>query len=126
MHEGKRASGTPPKPVPQLLDPTRNPELPFSPHASLPPPSLSPLSPPLLPPHRSANGVDVVTLGQYMRPTKKHMAVAEFVTPEAFAAYEQIAKVRARGRCMGLVCRGWQGTRVRYVAVLEMGSNGRG
>ncbi|KAG2426158.1 hypothetical protein HXX76_013139 [Chlamydomonas incerta] len=39
-----------------------------------------------------ANGVDVVTLGQYMRPTKKHMAVAEFVTPEAFAAYQQIAQ----------------------------------
>ncbi len=35
--------------------------------------------------------VDVVTLGQYMRPTKKHMAVSEFVTPEAFDAY---AKVR--------------------------------
>ncbi|KAG2435979.1 hypothetical protein HYH02_011692 [Chlamydomonas schloesseri] len=37
-------------------------------------------------------GVDVVTLGQYMRPTKKHMAVSEFVTPEAFAAYQQIAQ----------------------------------
>ncbi|KAG2494458.1 hypothetical protein HYH03_007510 [Edaphochlamys debaryana] len=39
-----------------------------------------------------AHGVDVVTLGQYMRPTKKHMAVSEFVTPEAFKAYEQIAQ----------------------------------
>ncbi len=45
------------------------------------------------PSHRS-HGVDVVTLGQYMRPTKKHMAVEDFVTPEAFAAYEQLAKVR--------------------------------
>lgn len=31
-----------------------------------------------------AIGVDVVTLGQYLRPTKRHMKVAEFVTPAAF------------------------------------------
>lgn len=37
-------------------------------------------------------GVDVVTLGQYMRPTKKHMAVSEFVTPAAFEVYEKAAK----------------------------------
>ena len=42
-----------------------------------------------------ANDVDVVTLGQYMRPTKKHMAVAEYVTPDAFAAYQ---KVRPAGQ----------------------------
>lgn len=34
-----------------------------------------------------------MTLGQYMRPTKKHMAVSEFITPEAFQMYEQLAKV---------------------------------
>lgn len=34
----------------------------------------------------------MVTLGQYMRPTKKHMAVSEFVTPEAFATYQAIAE----------------------------------
>ena len=32
--------------------------------------------------------VDVVTLGQYMRPTKRHMAVEEYVTPEMFSAYQ--------------------------------------
>lgn len=37
-------------------------------------------------------GVDVVTLGQYMRPTKRHMAVAEYVTPEAFARYQEYAE----------------------------------
>ena len=37
-------------------------------------------------------GVGVVTLGQYMRPTKRHMAVAEYVTPEAFAAYQSAAE----------------------------------
>lgn len=34
--------------------------------------------------------VDVVTLGQYMRPTKKHMAVTDYVTPEAFDAYQKV------------------------------------
>ncbi|KDD75330.1 hypothetical protein H632_c740p1 [Helicosporidium sp. ATCC 50920] len=37
-------------------------------------------------------GVDVVTLGQYMRPSKGHMAVSEYVTPEAFAAYQEVAE----------------------------------
>ena len=27
-----------------------------------------------------------------MRPTKRHMAVSEYVSPEAFARYEEIAK----------------------------------
>ena len=35
--------------------------------------------------------VDVVTLGQYMRPTKRHMPVAEYVSPEAFKKYEEMA-----------------------------------
>ncbi|KAK6919521.1 Lipoyl synthase, N-terminal [Dillenia turbinata] len=34
-----------------------------------------------------AAGVDVMTFGQYMRPTKRHMPVAEYVTPEAFEKY---------------------------------------
>ena len=29
-------------------------------------------------------GVDVVTFGQYMRPTKRHMKVVEYVTPQKF------------------------------------------
>ena len=37
-------------------------------------------------------GVDVVTFGQYMRPTKRHLPVAEYVTPEAFDAYREIAE----------------------------------
>jgi len=36
--------------------------------------------------------VDVVTFGQYMRPTKKHHAVVEYITPEAFARYQEIAE----------------------------------
>ena len=34
--------------------------------------------------------VDVLTLGQYMRPTKRHMAVAEYVTPQAFAGFQKV------------------------------------
>ena len=41
---------------------------------------------------RERGGVDVVTLGQYMRPTKRHMAVAEYVTPAAFDAFAQYAR----------------------------------
>ena len=32
---------------------------------------------------RNAN-VDVITLGQYLQPTKKHLPVKRFVTPEEF------------------------------------------
>jgi len=39
---------------------------------------------------RSAD-VDFLTIGQYLQPTKKHHAVIEFITPEAFKAYETIA-----------------------------------
>ncbi|MBL4850595.1 MAG: lipoyl synthase [Planctomycetes bacterium] len=37
-------------------------------------------------------GVDVVTLGQYLRPTSKHLAVEEFVTPERFEEYGELAR----------------------------------
>jgi len=39
---------------------------------------------------RSAE-VDFLTIGQYLQPTRKHAAVAAFITPDAFKAYEQIA-----------------------------------
>jgi lipoic acid synthetase len=42
--------------------------------------------------------VDFLTLGQYLQPTLKHAAVAEFVTPDAFAEYASLA--RARGFAM--------------------------
>jgi len=41
-----------------------------------------------------AADVDFLTVGQYLQPTRKHHAVAEFITPEAFAAYETIAKAK--------------------------------
>lgn len=36
--------------------------------------------------------VDIVTLGQYLRPTAKHAAVERYVTPEQFALYEREGK----------------------------------
>jgi lipoic acid synthetase len=38
-----------------------------------------------------AAGCDILTLGQYLQPTLKHLPVVEFVTPEKFAEY----KIRA-------------------------------
>jgi len=46
---------------------------------------------------RSA-GVDFLTIGQYLQPTRKHAAVDRFVTPEEFKALEEIA--RAKGFLM--------------------------
>lgn len=37
-------------------------------------------------------GVDLVTLGQYLRPTPKHAAVDRFVTPETFAMFADEAR----------------------------------
>jgi lipoic acid synthetase len=36
--------------------------------------------------------VDVITFGQYMRPTKKHMKVAEYVKPQKFDEWAEIAR----------------------------------
>ena len=37
-----------------------------------------------------SNGVQILTLGQYLQPTKSHLPVAEFITPEKFAEYKKI------------------------------------
>lgn len=36
--------------------------------------------------------MDVVTFGQYMRPTKRHMPVVEYITPEGFAHWQKVAE----------------------------------
>ncbi len=38
--------------------------------------------------------VDFLTIGQYLQPSVKHVAVAEFVTPESFAEYSALARAR--------------------------------
>lgn len=35
-------------------------------------------------------GVEIITIGQYLQPTKKHLPVKEFVHPEKFALYKQV------------------------------------
>jgi lipoic acid synthetase len=34
--------------------------------------------------------VDILTLGQYLQPTRKHLPVQDFVTPEQFKEYEEL------------------------------------
>ena len=35
-------------------------------------------------------GLDIVTIGQYLQPSKKHLSVKEFITPDQFKKYETI------------------------------------
>ena len=37
----------------------------------------------------AANGLDILTLGQYLQPTKRHIEVAEFIHPDMFAHYKE-------------------------------------
>jgi len=39
-----------------------------------------------------AVGVDILTLGQYLRPSAWHLPVVEFVTPEAFGGFERLGR----------------------------------
>lgn len=36
--------------------------------------------------------VDVITFGQYLRPTEKHLSVVEYITPEQFEYYRKIGE----------------------------------
>ncbi|MEO6584508.1 MAG: lipoyl synthase, partial [Ferruginibacter sp.] len=40
--------------------------------------------------HLQNSGVDVVTIGQYLQPTKKHLPVQRFIHPDEFAEYREI------------------------------------
>ena len=37
-------------------------------------------------------GCDVITFGQYLQPSARHIAVAEYVTPETYERYENVAR----------------------------------
>jgi lipoic acid synthetase len=41
-----------------------------------------------------AAGVDFLTIGQYLQPTRKHHAVARFVTPDEFTDYQTAARAK--------------------------------
>lgn len=36
------------------------------------------------------SGCDILTIGQYLQPTKMHLNVAEFITPETFEMYKEV------------------------------------
>ncbi len=37
-----------------------------------------------------AHGCDILTIGQYLQPTKMHLAVAEYIHPDLFAEYREV------------------------------------
>jgi lipoic acid synthetase len=39
--------------------------------------------------HLAANGLDILTVGQYLQPTKLHLEVAEFIHPDTFDMYRE-------------------------------------
>jgi lipoic acid synthetase len=47
---------------------------------------------------RSA-GVEILTIGQYLQPTPKHLPVDRFVTPDEFAAYRAHALALGFAHC---------------------------
>jgi lipoic acid synthetase len=47
-----------------------------------------------------AIGVDILTLGQYLRPTVNHLRVERFATPEEFARYRDWALARGFRECI--------------------------
>jgi len=47
-----------------------------------------------------AAGVDIVTLGQYLRPTVNHLPIARWVAPEEFAHYREVALQKGFLECV--------------------------
>lgn len=41
-----------------------------------------------------ANGVDILTLGQYLQPTPKHLPIDRWVTPEEFAEWKRVGEAK--------------------------------
>ena len=39
-------------------------------------------------------GCEVLTMGQYLRPTAKHLPVVEYITPAQFDCYGRIARAK--------------------------------
>ena len=39
-----------------------------------------------------SHGCDVLTLGQYLQPTKMHLKVEEYVNPEKFKMYKEVGE----------------------------------
>lgn len=46
-----------------------------------------------------ANNVDIMTIGQYLQPSKKHLKVIKYYTPEEFAELREIAMSKGFSHC---------------------------
>lgn len=46
-----------------------------------------------------AHNVDIMTIGQYLQPTKKHLTVKKYYTPEEFAEFKEIAMSKGFSHC---------------------------
>jgi lipoyl synthase len=46
-----------------------------------------------------ANNVDIMTIGQYLQPTKKHIAVQKYYTPQEFGELREIAMTKGFSHC---------------------------
>ncbi|MDX6151823.1 lipoyl synthase [Marinococcus sp. PL1-022] len=46
-----------------------------------------------------AHDVDIMTIGQYLQPTKKHLKVQRYYTPEEFAELKEIAMTKGFSHC---------------------------
>ncbi len=46
-----------------------------------------------------ANNVDIMTIGQYLQPSKKHLKVEKYYTPEEFAEFKEIALSKGFSHC---------------------------
>jgi lipoic acid synthetase len=40
----------------------------------------------------AAQGTNILTLGQYLQPTREHLPVVRFVHPDEFAEYKKLGK----------------------------------
>ena len=45
----------------------------------------------------AAQGTDILTLGQYLQPTREHLPIVRYVHPDEFAEY------KVRGEAMGFI-----------------------
>jgi lipoic acid synthetase len=46
-----------------------------------------------------ANNVDILTIGQYLQPSKKHLPVEKYYRPEEFAELKEIALSKGFSHC---------------------------
>lgn len=46
-----------------------------------------------------ANDVDIMTIGQYLQPTKKHLPVIKYYTPDEFQQFKELAMSKGFKHC---------------------------